>query len=226
MQTEIHYQPAYALCRIILRQGEQVRAESGAMVSMVGIEVETAATGGLLKSLGRSLLGGESFFQNTFTAQVDGAELTVAPELPGDIVVMSLNDQDLFVQSGSFLASELGITVDPSWGGARSFFGGEGLFMLRCAGSGVLVVSSYGAIHHVAIPAGRSYTVDTGHIVAFSGGAQYQIRKIGSWKSTIFGGEGLVVDLAGPADLYLQTRSPAAFLGWLIPKLPNRSGDG
>ncbi len=223
MQTEILYQPSYALCRIGLRQGEKIRAESGAMVSMTGVEVETQATGGLFKSLGRSLLGGESFFQNTFTAQMDGAELTVAPDLPGDIAVMPLNGQELVVQSGSYLASELGITVDTKWGGARSFFGGEGLIMLRCTGTGLLVLSSYGAIHHVSIPAGASYTVDTGHIVAFAGGTQYRIRKVGSWKSTIFGGEGLVVDFPGPADLYLQTRSQEAFLRWLIPNLPNRS---
>jgi len=224
MQTEVLYQPSYALCRIMLQRGEHVRAESGAMVSMSGIRVETAATGGLFKSLSRSLLGGESFFQNTFTAEVDNAELTVAPKLSGDIAVMPLNGQELVVQSGSYLASELGITVDSKWGGARSFFGGEGLIMLRCSGTGQLILSSYGAIHRVSVPAGSTYTVDTGHIVAFSGNIQYSVRKVGSWKSTIFGGEGLVVDFVGPTELYLQTRSPEAFLGWLIPKLPNRSG--
>lgn len=225
MQTEILYQPSYALCRITLRQGEQIRAESGAMVSMSGVEVETKATGGLFKSLGRSLLGGESFFQNTFTAQVNEAELTVAPNLPGDIAVLPLNGQELVVQSGSYLASELGITLDTKWGGARSFFGGEGLIMLRCTGTGQLVLSSYGAIHRVSIPAGATYTVDTGHLVAFSGGTQYRVRKVGSWKSTIFGGEGLVVDVAGPTELFLQTRSQEAFLSWLIPNLPNRSSN-
>lgn len=223
MQTEVLYQPAFALCRISLQRGEQIRAESGAMVSMAGVQVETAATGGILKSLGRSLLGGESFFQNTFTADVDNAELTVAPDLPGDIVVFPLSGQEVIVQSGSYLASETGINVDTKWGGARSFFGGEGLIMLRCSGTGQLVLSSYGAIHRVSIPAGSTYTVDTGHIVAFSGNTNFKVRKVGSWKSTILGGEGLVVDFTGPTELFLQTRSPEAFLGWLIPKLPNRS---
>ncbi|HET7603601.1 MAG TPA: AIM24 family protein, partial [Gemmatimonadales bacterium] len=64
MQTEILYQPAYALCRVMLSAGESMRAESGAMVSMSGgVQIETKATGGIMKSLGRSLLGGESFFQ-------------------------------------------------------------------------------------------------------------------------------------------------------------------
>jgi uncharacterized protein (TIGR00266 family) len=223
MRTEILYQPAYALCKITLGRGEKVRAEAGVMVSMAGVNVETAATGGLLKSLSRSVLGGESFFQNTFTAEMEGAELTVAPDLPGDITTLQLNNQEYIVQSGSYLASDLSVSVDTKWGGARSFFGGEGLIMLRCAGNGTLVLSSYGAIHRVSIPAGATYTVDTGHIVAFTGGTQYRVRKVGSWKSTIFGGEGLVVDFAGPTDLLMQTRSPESFLGWLIPQLPNRN---
>jgi uncharacterized protein (TIGR00266 family) len=223
MQTEVLYQPSYALAKMKLQRGEQVRAESGVMVSMAGVQVETQATGGILKSLSRSLLGGESFFQNTFTADQDGAELTVAPHLPGDIAVLPLTGQELIVQSGSYLASETAITVDTKWGGAKTFFGGEGLFMLRCAGSGTLILSSYGAIHKVSIPAGSTYTVDTGHIVAFNAGTQFNIRKVGNWKSTVFGGEGLVVDFAGPTELFLQTRSPESFLGWLIPKLPTRS---
>jgi uncharacterized protein (TIGR00266 family) len=223
MKAEIFYQPAYALCKLTLARGEKVRAESGVMVSMAGVNVETQATGGLLKSLSRSVLGGESFFQNTFTGEVDGAELTVAPDLPGDITTLQLNNSEYIVQSGSYLASDLSVSVDTKWGGARSFFGGEGLIMLRCAGTGLLVLSSYGAIHRVSVPAGATYTVDTGHIVAFTSGTQYRVRKVGSWKSTIFGGEGLVVDFAGPNDLMLQTRSPESFLGWLIPQLPNRN---
>jgi uncharacterized protein (TIGR00266 family) len=114
----------------------------------------------------------------------------------------------------------MGIEVDTKWGGAKSFFGGEGLFMLRCSGSGQVILSSYGAIHKVELAAGERYTVDTGHIVAFDSHVPYSIRKAGSWKSTIFGGEGLVADYQGPGNIFLQTRSQEAFLGWIIPRLP------
>jgi uncharacterized protein (TIGR00266 family) len=223
MQTEILYQPAYSLCRVSLNSGESMRAESGAMVSMSGgVRIETAATGGIMKSLGRSLLGGESFFQNTFHAD-SGGEVTLAPELPGDILTFDLAGQELIVQAGSYLASHTGITVESKWGGAKSFFGGEGLFMLKCHGTGTLIICSYGAIHKVSVAAGQNYVVDTGHIVAFPAGMTYNVRKVGGLKSTIFGGEGLVCDFQGPGDIYLQTRSPQAFLSWLIPQLPNRS---
>ncbi len=223
MQSEILYGASFALARLTLSPGEQIRAEAGAMVSMeASMKVETGTTGGIFKSLKRSVLGGESLFMNTFTADSDGSELTLAPALPGAIEILQLGNDEVFVQSGSFLASEMDVTVDTKWGGSRSFFGGEGLFLLKCSGSGALIVSSYGAIHKVSLQPGRTYTIDTGHIVAFDGSLAYEVRKVGSWKSTILGGEGLVVDFSGTGDVYLQTRSSQSFLGWLIPKLPSQ----
>lgn len=63
-------------------------------------------------------------------------------------------------------------------------------------------------------------TIDTGHLVAFSEGMGFKVRSIGGVKSTLFSGEGLVVDMTGPGRVLMQTRSSDAFLAWLIPKLP------
>jgi uncharacterized protein (AIM24 family) len=96
--------------------------------------------------------------------------------------------------------------------------------MLKCSGTGQMVVSSYGAIQSMDLAAGQTYVVDSGHMVGWGEGVQYQVRKAGNWKSTILGGEGFVVELTGPGRIYLQTRSEASFLDWLLPKLPtNRS---
>lgn len=226
MKVDVLYQPAYAVARVTLANGEPIRADSGAMVAMDSqIQIETKATGGFLKSISRSMLGGESFFQNTFTSSADGGQIFFAPDLPGDIITHELTGSDLLVQSGSYLVSDVNVQVDSKWGGAKTFFGGEGLFMLRCSGQGTLVMASFGAIHKATLEAGQRYTVDTGHIVAFPGGMQYGVRKVGNWKSTIFGGEGLVVDFTGPGEVFLQTRSPESFLGWLIPNLPKNSNN-
>lgn len=85
-------------------------------------------------------------------------------------------------------------------------------------------ISSYGAIHLVELAAGQRYVVDTGHMVAFDQSVSYQVGKSGGWKSTILGGEGLVVNLTGPGRFYLQTRSPGALVQWLIPQLPFSRG--
>jgi uncharacterized protein (TIGR00266 family) len=227
MQTEILYRPAYSLTRIKLDPDEEVRVEGGSMVSMnADVTLETKAEGGLLKSLARSVLGGESFFVNTYRAGPNGGEVAVAPSLPGDMEALRLNGETLLVQSGSFVACEKSITIDTAWGGAKTFFASEGLIMLRAAGTGLLLLSSYGAIHTLELAAGEKYVVDTGHLVAFSANLGFQVRRVGGLKSTLFSGEGLVVDLTGPGRVLMQSRSTDAFLSWLIPKLPKASDGG
>jgi uncharacterized protein (TIGR00266 family) len=221
VEVDILYHPSEALGIVKLAAGESLQAESGAMVGMSqGIDIQTQAKAGLLGGLKRSVLGGESFFVTTFTAQSPG-EITVAPVLPGDITNHRLSGETIYVQSGSYMASATTIDVDTRWGGAKTFFSGEGLFLLKVSGTGDLLLSSYGAIHQVDLAAGQTYVLDTGHMVAFSDGVGYAVRKVGGWKSTLLSGEGLVVDLTGPGRVWMQTRSPGGFLGWLIPKLPS-----
>ncbi len=224
MQTEVLYRPSYSIARVTLAANETVRAESGAMVGMsAGVTIETKMQGGLLKSLARSVLGGESFFVNTFHAGTAGGEILLAPSLPGDVFTLELTGESLLVQSGSYLASSDGVETDTKWSGAKTFFGGEGLIMLRCTGTGSLALSSFGAIHEMELAIGQTYTVDTGHLVAFTEKMGFRVRAIGGMKSTLFGGEGLVVDLNGPGRVLLQTRSQGAFLDWLLPKIPKQS---
>ena len=226
MEIEILYRPAYSMGVIKLSPQEQVRTEGGAMVAMSpGVSIETKATGGILKSLARSVLAGESFFQNTYQAPAQGGQVMVAPALPGDMQVLQLQDEHLLVQSGSYLASDVSLDVDTKWGGAKTFFASEGLVLLRVTGTGSLLVSSYGAIHDIELAAGEGLTIDTGHIVAFTESIGFNVRRIGGVKSTLLSGEGLVVDVKGPGRVLLQTRSTDAFLSWLLPKLPTRSNN-
>ena len=224
MQVDIQYRPSYSLAVVKLDPNESIQVEAGSMVSMSpGMTIETEAKGGLMGALKRSVLGGESFFMNNYRAPGQGGQLTLAPVLPGDLAVLELSGETFMVQSGSYVASSEGINIDTKWGGAKTFFASEGLIMLKCSGTGTLVVSSYGAIHDMDLAAGESQTVDTGHLVAFTEGIGFNVKRIGGMKSTLFSGEGLVVDLTGPGRVLLQTRSDDAFLSWLIPRLPKRS---
>ncbi|MCB2213766.1 TIGR00266 family protein [bacterium] len=221
MKVDIKYRPSYSLGVISLEPNEELQVEGGSMVSMSSdVSIKTQARGGLLKSLGRSLLGGESFFQNVYRGGPNGGEVTVAPALPGDLYLVDLQNESLMVQSGSYVASGDGVSVDTKWGGAKTFFASEGLIMLRVSGQGMAILSSYGAIHEMNLAAGEKYTVDTGHLVAFHDNMGFKVRAVGGLKSTLFSGEGLVVDLTGPGKVLLQTRSTDALLSWLIPKLP------
>jgi len=206
---------------------ESIQVEAGSMVSMSpGVAIETTAKGGIIGALKRSVLGGESFFMNEYRAPAQGGDITLAPALPGDLAVLELKGETLMVQSGSYVASSVGVSIDTKWGGAKTFFASEGLIMLKCSGTGTLLLSSYGAVHEMELSGGEVRTVDTGHLVAFAEGMGFSVKRIGGIKSTLFSGEGLVVDLTGPGKVLMQTRSDDAFLSWLIPRLPKQSGRG
>ena len=220
MEIEIMHRPSYSLAVAKLSPNERIRAEAGAMVSMSSsVGIETKAEGGFLKSLGRAVIGGESFFQNFFLASAQGGEVTLAPELPGDMMLIELNNRKLLIQAGSYVASENGVELTAKVS-VKAFMSTEGIAMLEASGTGKLLVSSYGAIFERTIGNGEKYVVDTSHLVAFDAGMGVIPKTVGGIKSTLFSGEGLVVELTGPGTIYMQTRSPQALINWIIPQLP------
>jgi len=222
LKVEILYQSTSAVAKVTLEKGETIQAESGSMSAMSPtLSMETDAEGGLIKSLSRSLLSGESFFLNTYAANEKGDFVFLAPPMPGDISVIEMKDQSLLVQSGSFMASSAGVEIETKWEGAKSFFAGEGLVMLDINGTGTLLLSSFGAIHKVALKIGETIVIDTGHLVAFNPDIQYHIKRVAGLKSTLFSGEGLVIELTGPGELFMQTRVQSSFFASLLLSTPD-----
>ena len=70
------------------------------------------------------------------------------------------------------------------------------------------------------LDAGATYTIDTGHIVAFPEGMKYEVHKAGTGSRRCCGAEGLVTEFTGPGTVWLQTRSPQDLLGWLKANMP------
>ncbi|MBA2339765.1 MAG: TIGR00266 family protein [Pyrinomonadaceae bacterium] len=224
---QVLHQPSYALAVLQLGAEQSIQAESGAMVSMsANIELQSQMKGGLLGALKRSV-GGESAFVSTFTARGGPGEVTLAPGGPGDIAAVEMNNQMFLVQSSSYLAGDTSLVIDTKWGGAKSFFGGEGLFVLQVQGTGLLLVSSFGAIHRKTLQPGERYVVDTGHLVAWEGQMQYQLRKAASgFFRSMVSGEGIVSEFMGPGEILIQTRNLAAFAGLMKPFFPSQSSGG
>jgi uncharacterized protein (TIGR00266 family) len=224
---EILHQPAFALAIVRLGAEQSILAEAGAMVSMsANVELQSQMKGGLMGALKRAV-GGESAFVSTFTARGGPGEVTLAPGSPGDIAGLEMKNQLFYVQSSSYLAGDAGLVVDTRWGGAKSFFGGEGLFVLQVSGTGLLLVSSFGAIHRKRLAAGERYVVDTGHLVAWEGTTNYTLRKAaaGLFRSMV-SGEGMVAEFTGPGEILIQTRNLAAFAGLMKPFFPSQGGSG
>ncbi|HVE56200.1 MAG TPA: AIM24 family protein, partial [Pyrinomonadaceae bacterium] len=100
-----------------------------------------------------------------------------------------------------------------------------GLFVLQVSGSGLLLVSSFGAIHRKTLRPGEQYVVDTGHLVAWEGHMQYNLRKAASgFFKSFLSGEGMVAEFTGPGEILIQTRNLAAFAGLLKPFFPSQGG--
>jgi uncharacterized protein (TIGR00266 family) len=218
MEIATRHTPAYGVARLTLTGGEQVRVESGAMMAMSsGVTLSSKAEGGIMKSLKRAALGGESFFVSTYTAPAEGGFVDVAARLPGDLSSYTINpSQALFISKGSWMANEQTVTLNTQWGGFKNMFGSEGGFVLRAEGSGQVVFACYGALEVWNLQAGQHFTVDTGHMVAYEETVQMAIRKAsGGLVQTFKSGEGLVFDFSGPGRVWTQTRNPNELLGWI-----------
>ncbi|MBP6003318.1 MAG: TIGR00266 family protein [Pyrinomonadaceae bacterium] len=224
----IEHQGAFALAVVNLQPEAAICAEAGAMVSMSGnVELHSEMKGGVFGALKRAV-GGESAFVSTFTAKGGAGEVTLAPGAPGDIAGLEMGNQTFCVQSSSYLAGDQSLAVDTKMAGAKSFFGGEGLFVLQVSGTGLLLVSSFGAIHRKTLRPGEQYVVDTGHLVAWEGHMQYNLRKAAKsgYFRSFLSGEGLVAEFSGPGEILIQTRNLAAFAGLLKPFFPSQGGSG
>jgi uncharacterized protein (TIGR00266 family) len=223
MEITLKHQPAYSFAIITLAPNEEVKVEPGAMVSYSdGVSIQTKAEGGLMGGFKR-MVAGESFFQNTYRSPDRGGEITLAPALPGDMIVLEIGGGEFMLQSGAYVACEMDVSMDAKWGGAKGFFGSGSLVLLKVSGHGKVLAACYGAIEERVLQPSQRYTVDTGHIIGFDGSVGFSVKRVGNWKSTFLSGEGLVVELTGPGRVLMQTRSEEAFIGWLGSRLPNKS---
>ena len=222
MQIDLQHQPSQAMARVVLGPGESVLAESGAMLGMTpNVQIQTGS-GGLMKGLKR-LFGGESFFRNTFTAEGGPGEVYLAATLPGDLAVLDVGPRGYYLQSSAFVASTVGVDVDTKVGGFRTFFAGEGLFVLKTKGQGKLIAGAFGAIEEVQVRG--EYIVDTGHLVAWEDSLQFRITKAADgWIASCLSGEGLVCHFSGQGTLWMQTRNPSEYGAELGRRLPPREG--
>jgi uncharacterized protein (AIM24 family) len=121
----------------------------GAMVAMA----PSVTLKGQVKFSFKKLIAGGEMSQSTYTGP---GELLLAPAALGDIVPIRLDGQQTWsVGRDAFLACTQGVNKDyKSQGLGKAMFSGEGLFVYKISGQGVLFVTSLGAIiqKNVGIP--------------------------------------------------------------------------
>lgn len=201
-----------------LDPGETITAESGAMTYInPNINVNTRMREkSLLGTLGLKFLGRQSFFVNDYSATTGQGEAAFVSAPVGDVEVLDITpNQGYIIQKAAYIASTQDVNLDVQWQGFTKGLFGQGLFMIKVTGSGQLFINTFGAIDKHALKPGEKMIVDNFHLVAFNDSCQYRVTKFGGLKETLLGGEGLVTEITGPGEVYIQTKNLREFVDWL-----------
>ncbi len=194
---------------VTLDQGQKVFAEPGHIVYKdLSVRLDMKARGGLLRSLSRSLTGSDFF-----VAELQGpGVVSMSGLLPGKIIPMELNGNSILVEHTSFLAAE--DTVDYGASLARlsaGILGGEGLFLARFSGNGMVWLHGIGGMLQLNLLDGQEVQIEASHLLAFDEGMQYGISRVGGLKTMILSGlegEGLFfVTIRGPGRVFMHAVS-------------------
>ena len=218
MKHEIQYKPSYSMLIITLEPNETITAESGAMTYLTpNIEAHTRKREkSLLGTLGLTLVGKQSFWVNDYTATNETGTAAFAAAPVGDIETIEITpSKGYIIQKTAYIASTQNVDLDIKWEGFTKGLFGQGLFMLKATGNGTIFINTFGAIDKHTLEPNQTLIVDNFHLVAFSDSCSYKVTKFGGLKETILGGEGLVTQITGPGDIYIQTKNLDEFVNWL-----------
>ena len=215
MEHNIEKGPSYAVLRTTMDRDDRLMAETGAMISRsesVEADAEVGGgegIGGIIKS---AISSSQDVVENAFEATADGAELTLAPDHPGDIFGVDVGrDGPIKVNSGATLAWEPTVERSTAFNDAQGFFSSGSLRVLELSGTGRCFLSAYGSIVETDVESDDPTVVDTDHLIAWTDGLTVSRETDGTIKSAMLGGEGIVSKFSGEGRVWIQTRNPAVF---------------
>lgn len=199
-----------------MQAGEAMYTQSGGMVWMSeGIKMDTNTNGGVLKGFTRKFAG-ESMFMATYSATVDNATIAFASTVPGKIMPIDMVNGPMICQKNAFLCAQPSVTLNIIFNKkiGAGLFGGEGFILQELVGAGMAFLEVDGDVVVKDLQPGEVIKVDTGNVVAFSKGMNYEIERIKGLKNIFLGGEGLfLTKLTGPGRVILQTQNMSEFAG-------------
>lgn len=227
------------LVEVELDPNETVIAEAGAMTYMDdGIVFETklgdgSATDsgffGKLWGAGKRMVTGESLFLTHFTNKGSGKKrVAFSSPFPGQIIPLHLNEftRPILCQKDSFLAAALGTRVSLAFNSrlGSGFFGGEGFILQKLEGDGIAFVHAGGHVIRKQLK-NETLRIDTGCIVGFEEGIEFNVERSGNLKSMLFGGEGLfLATLRGTGAVWIQSLPLSKLADRIIASAPASGG--
>jgi len=212
MEFEILHRPSYAVLDVELGRGEEVRAARGALLSRsrdVTMEADVGGADGIGGMVRRAVSDDPAPVETTFTAERDGATVTLAPAHPGDVTAVDVEERGpLSVRSAATLAWEPAVEHATRTGVTGSRSGSEGITVLGLSGAGWAFLSSFGAISERVVTPEDPLVADEDHLLAWTAGLDVSRERVGGIRTNTLGGEGSVATLSGDGHVWLQTRTP------------------
>jgi uncharacterized protein (TIGR00266 family) len=215
-----------------LDPNETAVAEPGAFMMMDdGIQMETLfgdgsqQQGGFMSKLfnaGKRMLVGENLFMTAFTnVGQNKKRVSFASPYPGKIIPLDLLQLGgrVICQKDAFLCAAKGVSIGIEFQKklGTGLFGGEGFIMEKLEGDGLAFLHAGGHVQERVLQAGELLKIDTGCIVGFTAGVDYDIQFVGGIKNTLFGGEGLFfVTLRGPGKVWIQSLPISRLAGRIL----------
>lgn len=206
----ISHRDCNTILTIQLAMGCPLHAKPGVMIAMS----PTITLKGAYKFSMKKLVAGGEMGHSTFTGP---GELLLGPPFLGDITSIRLTGNESWsVGQDGYLACTQGVITEYKRQGiGKAMFSGEGLWVYKISGTGLLWLTSFGAIIRKDLVDGEKYIVDNGHLVAWN--TKYVMERIASGGiiSGFASAEGLVCKFTGPGTVFIQTRNAKAFAAYM-----------
>ena len=219
---------------------ETVVAEPGAMMMMDSDITMTTIFGdgsnkdsgilGKLFSAGKRVLTGENIFMTAFTnTGVGKKHVSFSAPYPGKIIPVDLTQYDgkIICQKDAFLCAAKGVSIGMEFTKklGAGFFGGEGFILQKLEGDGMAFIHAGGTLYERRLASGEVLNVDTGSLVAFTSGVDYDIEYVGGIKNAFFGGEGVFfARMQGPGIVWVQSLPFSRLADRIISSAPKMGG--
>ncbi|KAK4104227.1 DUF124-domain-containing protein [Parathielavia hyrcaniae] len=206
----ISHRDCNTILTIQLAIGCPLEARPGAMIAMS----PSIVLKGSYKFSMKKLVAGGEMSTSTYTGP---GELLLAPPMLGDVTSLRLTGNESWsVSHDGFLACTQNVVKDYKRQGlGKAMFSGEGLWVYKFSGTGLVWLTSFGAIIRKDLMDGEKYIVDNGHLVAWN--TKYILERVSSGGiiSGLATGEGLVCKFTGPGTVFIQTRNAKAFTAYM-----------
>lgn len=227
------------MVEIELDPGETVIAEAGSMNYMEdGITYESKMGDGSnpdegffgkIFDAGKRMVTGESLFMTHFTNKANQKrKVAFASPYPGKIVPLDMNEigGEITCQKDAFLCAALGTRLDIAFNKklGAGFFGGEGFILQKIQGDGMAFMHACGTLVERELK-GETLRLDTGCLVAFTPGIDYDIERVKGLKSMFFGGEGMfLATLSGHGKVWIQSLPFSRLADRILANAPSSGG--